>query len=150
MNRMSLCDWQQQIILLDPLDGFLGEAYKWMPEVLKRTDENSDPKLRAEVNRRAAYLFRLQGNFKTANLYGEEFLRLSRQIGDKTIISSALASLGIIRTSESDFETARIFLNEGLGIAEDNNDLNLIGSILNSLGEVSRGEEDYPAARKSL
>ncbi|CAN5134483.1 hypothetical protein BH20ACI1_BH20ACI1_07200 [soil metagenome] len=129
-------------------DGFLTEAGKWMTEVLQRNGEDADPKLRAKVNRRAAYLFRRQGNFKAANLHGEECLRLSRQIGDKAIISAALGSLGMIKSGEGDFKAARNFLDEGLAIAEENNDQALIGRILNTLGEVLRGEEDYRAARK--
>ncbi|MDQ3130273.1 MAG: tetratricopeptide repeat protein, partial [Acidobacteriota bacterium] len=128
--------------------GYFAEGCKWMTEALKKSGEDVDPKLRAEVHRKAAYLFRQQGDFGAAKLFGEEGLRLSRQIGDKTIISLALGGLGVIETGIGDFKSARKLSEESLAIAREINNQQQIGNMLNGLGEIARGEEDYRAARK--
>ncbi|MGI8811112.1 MAG: protein kinase domain-containing protein [Pyrinomonadaceae bacterium] len=128
--------------------GYLAEGCQWMTEALEKSGKDADPKLRAEVYRKVAYLFQRHGDIEAAELFGEEGLRLSRQIGDKEMISFSLGVLCVIKNVVGDFKSARTLAEESLAIAREINNKMQIGNMLNSLGEIARGEEDYQAARK--
>ena len=128
--------------------GYLAEGCQWMTEALEKSGQDADPKLRAEVHRKVAYLFQRHGDIEAAKLFGEEGLRLSRQIGDKEMISFSLGVLCVIKNVVGDFKSARKLAEESLAIAREINNKMQIGNMLNSLGEIARGEEDYQAARK--
>ncbi len=128
--------------------GYLAEGVNWMKATLAKSSENADPNLLAEANRKIAYLLRHQGNYKEAVFYGEEGLRLCREIGDKQMICIALGILGAIKGSVEDFKSARELLEESLAIAKETNDQRQIGQMFNSLGEIARGQKDYESARK--
>ncbi len=128
--------------------GHLTEGCGWMRAALKKSGEEVNPKLRAGVNRKLAYLFRQRSDFKEAVFYGEEGLQLCRQLGDKMETAIALGILGTIKAGIGELKTARTLFEESAVIAGEMNDQRQIGHMMNSLGEVARSEKDFQAARK--
>ena len=128
--------------------GFVEQACNWMTEALEKCDEITDPKLRVKILYKMADLYHRRADIVNAKFFGEESLRLSRQIGDKKNICLSLGVLSVISSSTGDFKSARKLGEESLAIAKEINFQVHIGFILNNLGDNARGEEDYAASRK--
>lgn len=128
--------------------GHLAEGGKWTKLALEKSGGEVDPKLRANASRSIGNLSFMQGDFEAANLFYNESLRLSREIGDKEMICYALAGLGNMKAFRGDFKQAQNLMKESLTLAKELNDKLQITLTLNSLGEIAREEADYQAARQ--
>ena len=128
--------------------GHLAEGGKWTRAALEKSGADVDPQLRANASRGIGNLSFMQGDFEAANLFYNESLRLSREIGDKEMICYALAGLGNMNSFRGELKQARTFIEESLTIAKELNDKLQITLTLNSLGEIAREEADYQAARQ--
>jgi len=145
--------------------GYLSEGIRWMERVLAGSDP-AQASARIRALEGMGWLLQLQGDFARAKATYEEMLRLSRELGDKGNIATALNSLGTLAAYQGDHEQARALLEENLSVLgeleEEGNPattlkrfhlLNLLGILaINEEGDYSRGatlwEESLTLARE--
>ena len=108
-----------------------------------------------------------QGDYERARATYEEMLELSRELGDKGNVATALNSLGTVAAQQGDNERARTLLQENLEVIEEleaEGDpatplkkfyaFNLLGYLaINEEGDYARGitlwEESLALARET-
>lgn len=127
--------------------GYLSEGSRWIKQVLEKSVEEADTKLRAKAYLGIGNLSWKQGELEAAEQFFQESLRLSREIDDKFWICRSVGGLGSVKNRQGDLNQAKIFTEEALAIARELNDITQISNRLNSLGEIARIQEDYDAAR---
>ena len=87
-----------------------------------------------------------QGNHMQATALLEESLVVARSLGDKGLISMALADLGVVARIQGDFVRADGLLTENLALSRDVRDKWRIALSLHSLGVVAFRRGDYDRA----
>ena len=98
--------------------GYLSEGTKWLERVLAEGDPAASP-ARVKALEGMGWLAQFQGEYQRASAIYEEMLELSRGLGDKGIMATALNSLGTVAAQQGDNERARNLLQENLGVIEE-------------------------------
>ena len=127
--------------------GYLSEGLRWMERVLAGSDPAATP-ARVKALEGTGWLLQLQGDFERANATYEVMLRLSRELGDKGNMATALNSLGTLATYQGYYEQAGTLLEENLGVLreleEEGNTATTLKRYhaLNLLGILAINQED--------
>ena len=100
------------------LRGYLGEGIKWLERVLGEGDPAASP-ARVKALEGMGWLAQGQGEYQRAIAIYEEMLELSRGLGDKGNIATALNSLGTVAAHQGDNERARNLLQQNLKVIEE-------------------------------
>jgi len=98
--------------------GHLSEGTKWLERVLAEGDRAASP-ARVKALEGMGWMAQFQGEYQRARATYEEMLELSRGLGDKGNIATALNSLGTVAAQQGDNEQARALLQENLGVIEE-------------------------------
>ena len=125
--------------------GHYTEGRNRLKEVLEKGRNASKP-ARTKALIPAADLAWSQGDLIAAEIYYEECLNLSREIGDRKKIAQSCNGLGITRLNQNNFDI-RPLLEESLQIGRELDDKAIVGVALMGLGEIARLEDDYTKAR---
>jgi non-specific serine/threonine protein kinase len=132
----------------------LSEGRQWLEKALlctSRYDPVIEPEvtpLRLKALTAATWLAQRQGDFERIWALGEERLAITRELGDKEGMASALNGLGMVAMSKGDKATARSFYESSLALwREVRNDLST-ANVLNNLGELARLERNYDQAER--
>jgi predicted ATPase/DNA-binding SARP family transcriptional activator len=97
---------------------YLGEGISWMERVLAEGETVASP-VRVKALEGMGWLTQFQGDFQLARATYEEMLELSRELGDKGNIATALNSLGTVAAQQGDNRRARALLQENLEVIEE-------------------------------
>ena len=98
--------------------GYLSEGLRWMKRVLAE-GEPAASQVRVKALEGMGWLTQFQGDFARAKATYEEMLKLSRELGDKGNIATALNSLGTVAAQQGDNERARTLLDENLEVIKE-------------------------------
>ena len=98
--------------------GYLSEGISWMERVLAEGEPAASP-VRVKALEGMGWLTQYQGDAERARATYEGMLRLSRELGDKGNIATALNSLGTVAVQQGDNERARTLLQENLEVIEE-------------------------------
>jgi predicted ATPase len=126
---------------------YLSEGVKWTKLALERSGVEADAILRAKACIGIGCLSWRQGELRTAELFTQESVRLSREADDQHWTCSSLQLLGTIKIQQEELPRAKALAEESLALARELNNRRLISLNLNALGELARQREDYEAAR---
>lgn len=127
--------------------GYLTEGSQWLRAALDR-NRDLNPKLRAKALLGLGSFSWRQGDLQAANLFYDESLRLSRDIGDEQLIARSITSFATLNSLQGKIAEARNFAHEALSIARELEDKGWISVPLNTLGEIARSEEEYESAHR--
>jgi predicted ATPase/DNA-binding SARP family transcriptional activator len=100
------------------LRGDLSEGIGWMEEGLAGSDSAASP-VRVKALEGMGWLTQLQGDTERAEPTYEEMLELSRELGDKGNVATALNSLGTLALTRGDSERAKALLEENLEVLRE-------------------------------
>jgi predicted ATPase/DNA-binding SARP family transcriptional activator/DNA-binding CsgD family transcriptional regulator len=95
--------------------GDLSEGIRWMERVLAGGEPAASP-VRVRALEGMGWLAQFQADFGRAEATYEEMLELSRELGDKGNVATALNSLGTIAAQQGDNERARALLQENMEV----------------------------------
>jgi predicted ATPase/DNA-binding SARP family transcriptional activator/DNA-binding CsgD family transcriptional regulator len=98
--------------------GYLSEGISWMERVLAEGETAASP-VRVKALEGMGWLTQYQGDYKRARATYEEMLELSRELGDKGNVATALNSLGTVAAQRGDSERAKALLQENLDVIEE-------------------------------
>ena len=98
--------------------GYLSEGLRWLEEALALSDP-APPPARIKALEGMGWVLQIQGDPDRAKATYDEMLKLSRELGDKGNIATALNSLGILAVAEGDNERARPLLEENLAVIRE-------------------------------
>ena len=135
--------------------GYLGEAIGLMEQVLAEGKSEASP-VRVKALEGMGWLTQNQGDHARPRAAYEEMLKLSRELGDKGSVATALNSLGTMAVQYGDNERARALLDENLRILreleEEGNPATALKRFhaLNLLGYLAINEEDDYARAAAL
>jgi predicted ATPase/DNA-binding SARP family transcriptional activator/DNA-binding CsgD family transcriptional regulator len=132
--------------------GYLSEGIGWLEEILGASEPAVAP-ARVKVLEGMGWLTQRQGDTKRATAAYEEMLTLSRELGYKGDVATALNSLGTLAATRGDNEQARALLEENLAVLQKLEDegstattlkrfhaLNLLGILtINEEGDYAKG-----------
>jgi predicted ATPase/class 3 adenylate cyclase len=90
------------------------------------------------------------GDLETARGYGEEALAIFRELGDTGSVGQALASLGVVATTQGDVEKAQRLGDESIPLLRAAGDRLTLASVANNLGYLAMGQGDHGRARPLL
>jgi predicted ATPase/DNA-binding SARP family transcriptional activator/DNA-binding CsgD family transcriptional regulator len=129
--------------------GYVSEGLRWLEELLASSDPTAS-QARVKALEGRGWLVQFQGDPERTKATFEEMLKLSRELGDKGNIATALNSLGTLALARGDNERARLMLEENMSILRQLEDERDIGTTLkryhalNLLGGLAVNEEgDY-------
>src|SRR5206468_3302210 len=128
------------------LRGYLGEARKWLQEVLDRSPTLAPTAQRAKALNEAGRIALNQAEYVSARTYCEQAATLSHELNDKCGIFAALTNLANVADRQGDYRAARSLLEEGLVIGRELGDQHGIAGLFNDLGTVAFRWDDYAAA----
>jgi predicted ATPase/DNA-binding SARP family transcriptional activator/DNA-binding CsgD family transcriptional regulator len=135
--------------------GYLSEGIGWMERVLEGSEPTASP-VRVKALEGMGWLTQFQADFGRAEATYEEMLEISRELGDKGNVATALNSLGTMAVQQGDSERARALLQENMEVLRE---LEEEGSsattlkrfhVLNLLGYLAIYEEDDYARGTAL
>jgi predicted ATPase/DNA-binding SARP family transcriptional activator/DNA-binding CsgD family transcriptional regulator len=135
--------------------GYLSEGIGWMERVLEGSERTASP-VRVKALEGMGWLTQFQGDVGRAESTYEEMLEISRELGDKGNVATALNSLGTVAAQQGDTERARALLRENMEVLKE---LEEEGSpattlkkfhALNLLGYLAIYEEDDYARGTAL
>ena len=98
--------------------GYISEGLGWLESVLARSGSRVTPP-RVKVLEGIGWQFQALGDYERARATYEEMLGLSRELGDKGNVATALNSLGTVAAQQGDNERARTLLRENLEVIEE-------------------------------
>ncbi|MFN8457166.1 MAG: tetratricopeptide repeat protein [Anaerolineae bacterium] len=132
---------------------YLQEGRTWLEVGLAQRGRLSKALL-ARTLRIAGRLAVRQGDFDTAEVYGEESVALFRELDDKASLAWAVRGLGAIAEERGDLERAELYMTEDLALCRELDDkwgtaqaLADLGFIAARLGDYERG---IPMLEESL
>jgi predicted ATPase/Tfp pilus assembly protein PilF len=123
--------------------GPIGEARAWLSALLERAGADT-LELQAKVLPWAGDYALVQGDHEEARAFGEESLRVARQLGDPMAIGRALHDLGEVAVRRGEYERARELYEQAISTVSEVG-YPAPGSIHN-LGELALIEHDYERA----
>lgn len=91
-----------------------------------------------------------RGDWAQMRNYAEQYLVVSRELGDKMGITEAFWALGESLSRSGDFETGRKYLEQALEFARTEAMPNVVAFALDSLAWLARSEGDNTGARALL
>jgi predicted ATPase/DNA-binding SARP family transcriptional activator/DNA-binding CsgD family transcriptional regulator len=100
------------------LRGNLSEGTKWLERILAEGEPAASP-ARVKSLEGMGWLAQYRGDYQRARTTYEEMLTLSRELGDKGSIATALNSLGTVAAQQGDNERARNLLQENQKVIEE-------------------------------
>jgi DNA-binding CsgD family transcriptional regulator len=100
------------------VQGYLSEGISWMERVLAEGEQAASP-VRVKALEGMGWLTQFQGDAERARATYEEMLGLSKELGDKGSVATALNSLGTVAAQQGDNERARALLQENLEAIEE-------------------------------
>jgi DNA-binding CsgD family transcriptional regulator len=100
------------------LRGYLSEGIRWLGRVLGEGEPAASP-ARVKALEGMGWMFQFRGDQERAKATYEEMLTLSRELGDRGNVATALNSLGTVAVQQGDNERARELLQENLGVIEE-------------------------------
>jgi predicted ATPase/DNA-binding SARP family transcriptional activator/DNA-binding CsgD family transcriptional regulator len=98
--------------------GYLSEGIRWMEQALAGGDRPAAP-ARVKALEGMGWLTQRQGDTEQAEAAYGEMLKVSRELGDKGNVATALNSLGILAVTRGDNEQARALLEENLSVLKE-------------------------------
>jgi predicted ATPase/DNA-binding CsgD family transcriptional regulator len=98
--------------------GYLSEGTGWMERVLAEGELEASP-VRVGALEGMGWLLQFQGDYERARTTYEEMLELSRALGDKLNVATALNSLGTVAAQQGNTRHARAYLQENLEVLEE-------------------------------
>ncbi len=98
--------------------GYLSEGIRWMERVLAGGEPAASP-VRVRALEGMGWLTQFQADFGRAEATYGEMLELSRELGDKGNVATALNSLGTLAAQQGDTERARALLKENMEVLEE-------------------------------
>jgi predicted ATPase/DNA-binding SARP family transcriptional activator/DNA-binding CsgD family transcriptional regulator len=98
--------------------GYISEGTGWMERVLAEGESVASPE-RVKALEGIGWLTQFQGNHQRARGTYEEMLTLSRELGDKGNIATALNSLGTVAVQQGDTKRAKRLLQENLTVIDN-------------------------------
>ncbi len=130
--------------------GYFSEGRERLSAVLSIKTAQARTAARAKLLARAAELAFRQSDYPATVSFAGESLAISREIGDKRGIASALIKLGNAATEAGDYATAPGFLEEALTIWRDLEDNHGTARALINLGWAALRSGDYQLADERL
>ncbi len=130
--------------------GYFSEGRHWLSSVLTTEAAQRWTAARAQILARAAELAYRQSDYPATHAFAEESLAISRELGDRRGIASALIKLGNAATESGDYASAPDFLEEALAIWRELGDKHGTARALINLGWVALRSGDYPLANARL
>ncbi len=130
--------------------GYFSEGRERLSAVLSIKTAQARTAARAKLLARAAELAFRQSDYPATVSFAGESLAISREIGDKRGIASALIKLGNAATEAGDYATAPGFLEEALTIWRDLEDKHGTARALINLGWAALRSGDYQLADERL
>jgi tetratricopeptide (TPR) repeat protein len=97
---------------------YLSEGVRWMVRVLADSNPSASP-TRVKALEGMGWLTQAQADFGRAEATYEEMLALSRELGDKGNVATALNSLGTLAVMRGDNEQARALLQENMEVLRE-------------------------------
>jgi len=132
--------------------GYVSEGIRWLEELLASSDPTAS-QARVKALEGMGWLVQHQGDTERAKATYEEMLELSRELGDKGDIATALNSLGTLALARGDNERATAWLEENRAVLRELEDEGNAATALkryhalNLLGGLAVNEEgDYVRA----
>ena len=98
--------------------GYISEGLGWLESVLASGGPRATPP-RMKALEGMGWQFQFLGDYERARSTYEEMLGLSRELGDKGNVATALNSLGTVAAQQGDNERARTLLRENLEVIEE-------------------------------
>jgi predicted ATPase/DNA-binding SARP family transcriptional activator/DNA-binding CsgD family transcriptional regulator len=98
--------------------GYFSEGLRWLKRVLAE-DAPTAARTRVKALEGMGWLVQAQGDHERARATYQEMLELSRELGDKGNVATALNSLGTVAAQQGDNERARALLQENLEVIEE-------------------------------
>ncbi len=129
--------------------GYFVEARERLGAVLRVPDEGK-PRLallRARALSDAGYMGFIQSDFAKARSLGDEAMAISKELGDKEGLATALSILFLAAWAQGDYVSAREKIEQSLAIRRELGDRRAIALALKSLGLAVRELGDYAKAR---
>ena len=127
--------------------GYLSEGREWIEEVLARASETPSV-AQANAWLTAGQLAYWQGDGAAGRRFGENGLRLSRELGDRGGEVRSLFRLGFACLSDGELVRARTCFEEAILLSKEAGEPYGIPHLLNALGEVAYAEGDYAEATR--
>ena len=130
------------------------EGWRWLQQALEisrragKQSPQSSALHRRALTRAAALLLRLE-DYGMVQVLAEESLALSREMGDKRGMASALERLGIVAYTQGDYAAAWAFHQEDLKLRRESGS-KYTTIPLNNLGSVAHAQGDDVTARKLI
>jgi predicted ATPase/class 3 adenylate cyclase len=128
--------------------GHLIEGRRWLSTVLDRYKEQD--RLRIRALNAASLLASVQGDWPDSERFAEESRRLSKQLGDPSLASDALLTLGRARIASGDPDGAIDLFDEAEVAAAASGDLRLLGMAQFNAGYLELTRTDYEQAQLRL
>jgi predicted ATPase/DNA-binding SARP family transcriptional activator/DNA-binding CsgD family transcriptional regulator len=145
--------------------GYISEGLGWLESILASSGPQVTPP-RVKALEGMGWFLQFQGDHELARATYEEMLKLSRELGDKGNVATALNSLGTVAAQQGDNERAKTLLKENLAVIRELEKegnpatplkkfyvFNLLGYLaINEEGDYARGttlwEESLALARE--
>ena len=98
--------------------GYISEGSGWLENILTSSGTRATP-ARVKALEGMGWQYQFMGAYERARATYEEMLELSRELGDKGNLATALNSLGTVAAQQGDNELARTLLQENLEVIEE-------------------------------
>jgi predicted ATPase/DNA-binding SARP family transcriptional activator len=129
--------------------GYYAAGVKRLMQAISLTQTAAPSRARAKALWAAGAIFLWStSDWSRARPLLEESLAVGRGLGDKSIISGALDTLGATAYGQGDFVAARSFLAESLALLRELDDKHSLGWSLAYLGDLALLEQDQEQAQR--
>ena len=98
--------------------GYISEGVRWLESVLASSGPQLIPP-RLKALEGMGWMSQNQGDHERARATYEEMLKLSRELGDKGNVATALNSLGTVAAQQGDNQLAKTLLQENLEVIKE-------------------------------
>ena len=98
--------------------GYISEGARWLQSVLASSGPRLTPP-RVKALEGMGWMYQHQGDYERAEATYEEMLMLSKELGDKGNVATALNSLGTVAAQQGNNELAKTLLRENLEVIEE-------------------------------
>jgi predicted ATPase/DNA-binding SARP family transcriptional activator len=123
--------------------GDFKQGQEWLEASLEMAREQDDKNLQKYSLQSLTVLNHFRRNWLQVNKYAEQYLAISREIGDNFGIAEALCVLGNSQAFSGDLQTGHTYMEQSLELARRSNFLSTIALALECLAELEYGERDY-------
>ncbi|RYG23581.1 tetratricopeptide repeat protein [bacterium] len=127
--------------------GYLSEGREWIESILACAPKGAT-EAKANAWRTAGQLAYWQGDSAAGRRFGEESLKICRELGDRGGETRSLFRLGFACLSEGDLPPARDYFEQALRLGIEIDDRPGIPHLLNAVGEVAYAEGNLDEAKQ--